>query len=359
MQAGITDFLVRRRDSTLVLVGDAMALLPLLPMRCVDMCLTSPPYWAQRRYGNGGIGNERDPQEYVERLHEVFGLVRGVLKPEGSLWLNVGDAYREKNLLGMPWRVASALQNDGWILRNAVVWDKLKGNPCNAPDKLRNTYEMVFHFVTQPDYYYDHESIRTPPQPPQRRNRRTVTPTGVSGVKYERQIRESPLLTDAEREAALKALKEALRRVADRTMPDFRMVIRGCQRTTHSDSVEVSGRANELRNRGFYILPYHPAGSKPGDVWRIIPEDTWRKDAHFAVFPEELCDIPILATCPPSGVVLDPFSGTGTALVRAVTLGRRAIGIEISPEYAHVARERIAEREGRLAVTRRQAALPI
>lgn len=359
VRTDLREFLASHRTGALLLLGDALSVLRAFPPGCIDVCMTSPPYWGQRRYANGGIGNERDPLEYVGRLRDVFRLVGRCLKPEGSLWLNLGDAYRAKNLMGMPWRVAFALQEDGWILRNAVVWDKLKGNPCNAPDKLRNAYEMVFHFVRQHCYYYDHAAIRVPPRPPSRKGRRIVTATGVSGVKYERLIRQSPALTDAERDEALRALKRAIQQVVEGSMPDFRMIIRGCQRTTHSDSPEVSGRASELQSRGFYILPYHPAGTKPGDVWRIVPEDAWRKDAHFAVFPEELCDIPVRATCPEGGVLLGPFAGTGTALVRAVTLGRRAIGIDISSEYLEIARERVAERERRLLERQLQAALPL
>ena len=107
------------------------------------------------------------------------------------------------------------------------------------------------------------------------------------------------------------------------------MVLRGTQRATHSDATAVSGRARELRDRGFCLLRYHPGGAKPGDVWDILPEDTQGRGAHFAAFPADLCRIPILATCPPGGVVLDPFCGTGTALVVARELGRRSVGIDL------------------------------
>jgi DNA modification methylase len=120
------------------------------------------------------------------------------------------------------------------------------------------------------------------------------------------------------------------------------MVIRGQQRTTHSNSTKVSGRAAELERKGFYILEYSPEGSKPGDVWEIVPEDEWRNDAHYAPFPEELCIVPIKLTCPPQGIVLDPFIGTGTAILAAVRLGRRGVGIDISKEYLETAFSRLA-----------------
>ena len=126
-------------------------------------------------------------------------------------------------------------------------------------------------------------------------------------------------------------------------LSDFRMIIRGQQRTTHSVSAKVSGRAKELQERGFYFLKYHPKGSKPSDVWDILPEDTQRREGHFAAYPADLCKMPILATCPPDGTVLDPFCGTGTTLVVARALGRNGIGIDVSKSYVELALERLKE----------------
>jgi DNA modification methylase len=343
-QAQVTNFLERRSSVDYLLFdGDASEVLKAFPAGCVDMVITSPPYWAVRRYsGNGQIGTEPTPELYTENLMTVLHQVKRVLKPIGSFWLNIGDTYHDKNLAGIPWRVAFALQAEGWILRNAIIWDKVKGNPCNAKDKLRNMYEYVFHFVQQPVYYYDIDAIRQDHGQPYYKDGRIVTPTGVSGVKYEQQIKASNQLSPEEKMAALAALNATLEKVRNGELYDFRMVIRGFQRTTHSNSSEVSGRADELDKKGFYILPYHRDGSKPGDVWRIIPEDEQRKDSHYAVFPAELCELPIKATCPPGGIVLDPFVGTGTAMLRALELGRRAIGIDTSEEYLAVAERRLA-----------------
>ena len=118
------------------------------------------------------------------------------------------------------------------------------------------------------------------------------------------------------------------------------MIVRGQQRATHSDSERVSGRARELRDRGFYLLRCHPNGSKPRDVWDIVPEDTQGRASHFAPYPVDLCRILILATCPEGGVVLDPFCGTGTTLLAAFRLGRKSVGIDISWEYLEHARKR-------------------
>ena len=121
---------------------------------------------------------------------------------------------------------------------------------------------------------------------------------------------------------------------------DFRMIIRGQQRATHSDSEKISGRAKELRDKGFYFLKYHPNGSKPGDVWDIVPEDTQSREAHFAPYPLDLCQIPLLASCPPGGVVLDPFCGTGTTLLAARNLGLQSVGIDVSRRYLELTSDR-------------------
>ena len=118
------------------------------------------------------------------------------------------------------------------------------------------------------------------------------------------------------------------------------MIIRGQQRTTHSDSEVVSGRARDLQARGFYFLRYHPNGSKPSDVWDIIPEDTQNREVHFAPYPADLCRIPLLATCPEKGIALDPFCGTGTTNLVARQLNRRSIGIDISEDYLEEAVKR-------------------
>ena len=118
------------------------------------------------------------------------------------------------------------------------------------------------------------------------------------------------------------------------------MIIRGQQRSTHSDSERVSGRARELREKGFYFLRYHPRGSKPSDVWDILPEDTQKREMHFAPYPEDLCKIPVLATCPKDGIVLDMFCGTGTTNLVAFHLGRKSVGIDLCQEYIESATER-------------------
>jgi DNA modification methylase len=321
--------------------GDALKILAAFPASCIDCCMTSPPYWGQRAYSGGGIGLEETYVEYIENLLAIIGEVKRVLKPTGSFWLNIGDAYDRKSLVGIPWRVALAMTDrQGWTLRNSVIWHKVKGGPDNATDKLRNVHEPIFHFVKSNRYFYDADAVRRKPGQAKVVNGAVVSATGVSGVRYRRQIELSTSLSEAEKQAAQRALDAILEEVRLGKLADFRMIIRGQQRATHSDSEQVSGRARELADRGFYFLKYHPNGAKPSDVWDILPEDTQKRKLHFAPYPEDLCRIPILATCPEGGVVLDPFAGTGTTSLVAFWLGRKSVGIEVCSEYVRFAQER-------------------
>lgn len=326
----------------LLLNGDAVAVLRDLPDGCIDFAMTSPPYWGKREYENGGIGLEDDYRDFVRNLAAVFAELKRVLKPEGSFWLNLGDSYNGKGLVGVPWRVAFELvDNQGWILRNSVIWNKLKGGMDNSKDRLGNVHENIFHFVKQAKgYYYNADAIRSKPRESKIVNGAIVSATGVSGVRYKRQIELSTALSNVEKANAFSALEQMLADIGSGRASDFRMIIRGQQRATHSDSEKVSGRAKELRDKGFYFLKYHPNGSKPSDVWDILPEDTQRRGTHFAPYPVDLCYLPLLATCPEGGTVLDPFCGTGTTLLAARNLDRRSIGIDISRRYLELTQER-------------------
>lgn len=335
------DYIGGESTRPLFMQGDSLEVLKSLPSSVFDCCMTSPPYWGHRQYKAAGIGQEETWQEYVTNLCRILLEVRRVLKPTGSLWLNIGDTYQSKQLLGIPWRVALHLADQqGWILRNHVVWHKVKGGPDNAVDKLRNVHEPVFHLAKTARYHYDVDAIRSTPQSAKVVNGAVVSATGVTGVRYRRQIELSTALSEAEKQAAMLALEHMLLEIRAGKLADFRMIIRGQQRTTHSDSEQVSGRAKELADKGFYFLRYHPDGSKPKDVWDIIPEDTQKRDGHYAPYPEDLCKIPILATCPQDGIVLDPFCGTGTTNLVAFRLGRKSVGIDVSAEYLQDAQER-------------------
>jgi site-specific DNA-methyltransferase (adenine-specific) len=176
-------------------------------------------------------------------------------------------------------------------------------------------------------------------------NGAVISASGVTGVRYKRQIELSAILSSEQKANAFTELNGILEQIKLGEIADFRMIIKGQQRTTHSDSTKVSGRAEELETKGFYFMKYHPDGAKMGDVWDIIPEDTQGRKVHFAPYPADLCRTPILATCPPNGIVLDPFCGTGTTMAVAYENERKSVGIDIAQAYVDFAEERMVADE--------------
>jgi len=333
-------------DSSSGLVhGDSAKVLQKFPNESVDCVMTSPPYWGIREYeGESELGLEPSFEEFIGNLLDIFEEIQRVLKPEGSFWLNIGDTYENKDLQGVPWRTALALKDrQDWMLRNDIIWNKVKGNPSSANDRLRVMHEYIFHFVQQGDYYYDDEAIREDEDFDLtfKDNGDVVSPTGVSGTRYRRQIETNDALTEEEKENAIDALEKHLEMLKNREIKDFRMVIRDEQRTTHGDTEDLSGRAREKAENGFYFLRYNADGPMPENIWDVVPEDEHREDSHCAVYPVDLCEIPIKASCPEDGVVLDPFAGTGTTVVAANKFNRRGIGIDASKEYLETAQERL------------------
>ncbi|MDV7504686.1 site-specific DNA-methyltransferase [Acinetobacter baumannii] len=339
----VENYIKNGSTDPLFLLGNCLHVLKEIPDNSVDTIITSPPYWSQREYENGGIGLEKTLDDFFTNLLQITNELKRVLKPTGSFWLNLGDVYKNKHLLGMPWRFAFKLIDEqNWVLRNEVIWNKVKGGMDNSKDKLGNVHETIFHFVKDPaNYFYSTDAIRSKPRQSKVVNGSIVSATGVSGVKYKRKIELSTELSEEEKNNAFKALEEMLKSIQDGKYSDFRMVIRGANRTTHSNSDKVSGRAKELLTKGFYFLKYHPDGSKPSDVWEILPESFSKNKEHFAPYPIDLCRIPILATCPNDGIVLDPFVGTGTTCIAAKLLNRKSIGIDISKSYLDTAIRRV------------------
>ena len=273
--------------------GDAVETLRLFPATSVDCVVTSPPYFGHRRYAGGGLGAEPDWRAYVAALGAVTAELLRVLKPSGSLWLNLGDTYRGKRQLGVPWRVAFHLTDaQGWTLRNSVVWHKVKGGPDTSRDRLRNVHELLFHFVLRAKgYHYDADAIREP----------HVTFTEKSRMRGGRNHFFRPGGT-----------------------PE-----------------QGKNRGNPNLHHGRWDQAFHPKGRNKRTVWSI-PLSKFR-EAHFAVFPEPLVETCILAGCPEDGVVLDPFLGSGTTAVVAKRLGRSYIGIDCVAEYCQMARRRLRE----------------
>ena len=271
-----------------IYTGDATETLQELPAESVNMVMTSPPYWKLRDYGvDGQLGREETAGAFVQNLADVFDEVKRVLRPDGSLWLNLGDTYDDKDLQQIPARVALELQQRGWILRNRVTWAKPNPMPQSVKDRLNDTTEAVFHFVKERDYWYDLDAIREPYAEASRKRMEY----GKNGVENDD------------------------------------------DNYGHNESGGVNAAVETTREQ------YHAAGKNPGDVFEVTTKAF--PEAHFAVYPPELCEKPIKATCPPDGVVLDPFAGAGTTLLKAKELGREYVGIELNPEYADMARARI------------------
>lgn len=326
------------------LTGDSLSLLKSISAETFNCVITSPPYFQQReydfakKYKKVAVGLEKNIEDYVGNLVEIFSEVLRTLKPDGSMWLNIGDKFIDKELAGIPWRVALALKDSGWILRQDVIWHKMKGTQ-SAKDRFRDLHEYVFHFVKSKKYWFDGDAVRISPKPADLIKGKSAT--GVSGKKYFDFIEMTDTLTHEEKINAKNALDETIKQMKEGEVTDFRMTIRGMQRTYHGEKGSMSGRAKEIQDKGYFIMKMGSKGFLPSNVWNIVPEDKWRKDKHCAVFPEELLKIPLLSTCPPKGLVLDPFSGTGTTVSAAVKNGLRGVGMDISMEYNRLAYERL------------------
>ena len=327
----------------LFVCGDAKEVLSSIPSNTIDVVITSPPYYMKREYLAGGIGLETSYQKYIDNLVAICAEVYRILKPTGSFWLNIGDSYHDKNLLLVPQRIAIRLTDEvGFTLRNQIIWNKLKGAPDNAKDKLRTLWEPIFFFTKeQKGYFYDVDAVRKNPRKAKSvEHGAVISATGVSGVRYRRKIELSTELSEEEKACANKALDDMLHQVEIGEIPDFRMVIRGAARTTHGNSTKLSGRAKELAEKGFYFLKYSNKGAKISDVWDIIPEDSQGRKFHYAPYPEDLVKNPLALTCPPGGVVLDPFVGTGPTCKVAKEMGYKSIGIDLADEYLELAERR-------------------
>ena len=323
--------------------ADAHEALREMPSSIVDCIMTSPPYWQQRSYPAGGIGEEQTVDAYLTGLRKVFKQAHRVLKPHGSLWINIDDSYHQKSMQGIPWRLVLGLVEDsGWLVRNDVIWSKSGGGLNRADNRMTHRHEHLFHLVKQEDYYFDADAIRQEPLLARLDGREIATATGLTLAVCLKRITAADALTAVEKQAASDVVTAIFKEVADGQLHDFRLVLRG-GRVTHSDSPQTSARAGRLDGDGFYILRYDPRGSLPSDVWELAPDRSTGREIHYAAYPASLCERPILATCPQDGVVLDPFVGTGTTLVAALQMGRRGIGIDLSHEYLSLASQRLSK----------------
>ena len=304
--------------SVKLMIGDCTEKLRELPDQSVNCCVTSPPYFGLRDYGvDGQLGAEASPKEYAQALTQVFREVWRVLRDDGTVWLNLGDSYnayngnrgeskgsansrhhdimpslpqgsgltagslKNKDLMGTPWRVAFALQDDGWYLRQDIIWNKPNPMPESVTDRCTKAHEYVFLLSKSPRYYYDAEAVKEPGTGEAPGNKH-ATKGGRSYADGDNKHRTAANLHNV--------------------------------------------KAAEKKNRR--------------SVWRVSTKPY--AGAHFATFPPALVEPCILAGCPYGGTVLDPFAGSGTTGYVADYLQRNAVLVELNPDYAELIRERMA-----------------
>lgn len=324
--------------------GDALEVLREMPDESVHCCVTSPPYWGLRDYKIAGqLGKEKTPEEYVARVVGVFAEVRRVLRPDGTLWFNVGDSYastgghsdthcndrrgqrniytrpeheyrdfrirgkeglKPKDLVGVPWMLAFALRADGWYLRQDIIWSKPNPMPESVSDRCTKAHEYIFLLSKSRQYYFNADAIKET----------------VSGTAHARGDGVNP-----------KAMK----------MPDGWDTGAGGHGPFHRNGRE-KGKTRPRQNPSFSAAVNELVDNRnKRSVWTVATEAC--PEAHFATFPTELIKPCILAGCPAGGIVLDPFGGSGTTGEVARALHCQARLIELNPGYIEIAKRRLRQ----------------
>lgn len=314
--------------SQTIVHGDCFRIIKNYDSGSFNCVLTSPPYFREREK-NKHFNLNQNLDEYIDKIVEISREIFRVLKDDGSYWLNLGDAYIGGSLALIPSRVALKLIEDGWILNNDVIWSKSSSTPSSYSKRLTNSYEHLFHFVKKKDFYYNITALDGKKKKPKVVNGTLLSSSGVSGKKYKKIIEDSSSLNKEEKQNALEALEECIKEVSDGTITDYRFLIRG------SNKITSKNRIDEANRKGFVVIKSKE--SKPTDVWEIMPE---KKSMHYAAFPEDIPYFPILVSCPPHGVVLDPFCGSGTTNFVCKQLKRSSVGIEWQEEFAEYANKR-------------------
>lgn len=380
-----------------IVLGDCIEGLKELPAESVNMCVTSPPYWALRDYGiKGQYGLEETPEIFIQKLVQVFREVKRVLKDDGTLWLNIGDSYasqaksrsdeqaikrstlkgstsgqiackdqrnklvgdlKPKDLVGIPWMLAFALRMDGWYLRQDIIWHKPNPMPESVSDRCTKSHEYIFLLSKSSRYYYDAMAIATPYAD------KTLTTFGIETIKGNGD--GSGLIQSENWSNSISVRKPKVWKT-----PDGWDTGKGSHGSFHKDGREKGriprpGIDTKGDNQGVGTIPLGINGSKlkghsgyfDGDgnlignglankksVWTVATKPF--KEAHFATFPQELIVDCIKAGCPVDGIVLDPFMGAGTTALVASKLNRKYIGFELNPDYVAIAESRLKNQLG-------------
>ncbi len=321
-----------------LLVGDSAELLKEIPDNSIHMVITSPPYFQQRDYGvEGAIGNERTVEEYIDNLMKIFHECVRIIRPDGHIVFNLGDKYKNGSLLLVPWRFAlEALKREPIRLINAVTWVKLNPTPRQHKKRLVNATEPFFIFVKSDNYYFDPDafmSLHSLLKGKKNHNNRSKI-----GQRYFELIEKSNL-TPEQKSRAKRELEKVIKEVKEGKIAGFRMKIRGIHALPFGG--QEGGRKIQLEKQGFTIIRILGRDLKKDVI--ESPVETIKGAKHPAIFPEFVVGELIKLLCPPKGIVLDPFVGSGTTAVVAKKLGRHYIGIDINPEYIKYAKKRVSD----------------
>ena len=298
-------------ETNIIHIGDNIFHLTNIPDASVDMCVTSPPYYNLRDYKNSGqIGAENTVNDFVENLCKVFDEIHRILKPTGSCWVNIGDTYDKKRLLQVPSRFEIAMCDRGWHLRNEIIWSKPNPQPISSKDRFWGNHEKFFWFVKDvKKYYFNRDAILVPQA--EISIRRMFSKNNMDKRKdFNASSKEGFAISSSSQDKHYARMRDEM----------------GIDKEFNYEELIKSGKC-----------PMRPEF----DTWDI-PSVTY-KGAHFAVYPPELIEKPILSCCPEQGIVIDPFMGSGTTGEVAKLNNRRYIGLELNPEYAILANERISK----------------
>lgn len=356
-----------------ILQGDCLDVLRTMPDESVQCCVTSPPYWGLRDYGVAGqLGLERTPEEYVAKMVEGFREVRRVLRSDGLLWLNLGDSYatgggavgrcpgggeqgerflrqgmintqpnrmkleglKPKDLIGVPWRVAFALQLDGWYLRSEIIWAKPNGMPGSQQDRCTSAHESIFHLSKSERYFCDFDAIKTPP--------RESTMVRLA-QNVQAQAGSHRANGGGKSNGPMKAVAHGSTLTGS---PHGRHFLGDAipEKERRADKQRGHSRKHAGFNDRWDAMEKSEQQSQPAmmrDVWFVSPATF--DEAHFAVMPHEIARRCILAGSKEGDTILDPFNGAGTTGLVATRLQRNYIGIELNPEYVEMAKRRIEQ----------------
>lgn len=372
--------------------GDSLAVLKTLPPESVQCCVTSPPYFGLRDYGvDGQIGLEKTPESYVSTLVDVFSEVRRVLRDDGTLWLNVGDSYagyhgnknttyneapsnkggyfenqrkstvgvgglKQKDLIGIPWRLAFGLQDAGWFLRCDIIWHKPNPMPESCKDRPTRAHEYIFMFSKARRYFYDWEAMQEP----------------ISAIANMGKFQTPQSLSFARSVCEPTRPGQTANQHRPNRMPRPGIDTRGGNQGSGGIPIVGKGNAKTFRGGGTYTRGVsfcnsegkerESHGNSPNQSLTRNTRSVWTiptapcPDAHFATFPPALAEKCIRAGTRHGDSVLDPFMGSGTTGMVARNMGRKWIGIELNPDYCDIALTRIDVNTPRLTDLLQEAA---